>query len=50
MSPGTSGRPARNGWSQLGIVLAVLVAVFGLVLLGVIILAVAAMSSFGSNK
>ncbi|MFG1811333.1 hypothetical protein [Streptomyces sp. NPDC049040] len=42
--------PQRSVWSVLGIVLAVLLAVAGLVVVGTVVLLFVAMSNFGSNK
>jgi hypothetical protein len=42
--------PSHNGWSTLGIATAVAIALFGLVVLAVIVVFVAGMSSYGSNK
>jgi hypothetical protein len=50
MSAHGADRPASNVWKQLGYVLAVVIGIAGLAVLAAIILAVAMLSSFGSNK
>ena len=45
-----SERPERNGWSRLGIAIAVVVAVGGLVLVAVAVLLAVGLSTWGSNK
>jgi hypothetical protein len=43
-------RPARSGWAVFGIVLAVVLALAGLMVVGVVVLFFVGMSHYGSNK
>ncbi|HEY2509136.1 MAG TPA: hypothetical protein VGI58_21675 [Streptosporangiaceae bacterium] len=43
-------RPAHSAWHIVGIVIAVILAIGGLALIGVIIVFVLMLNSFGSNK
>lgn len=42
--------PARSGWAVFGSVLAVLLILAGLVVVGLVVLLFAGMSTYGSNK
>jgi hypothetical protein len=44
------GKPARSGWAVFGIVLAVVLALAGLVVVGAVVLFFVGMSHYGSNK
>jgi hypothetical protein len=46
----TDPKPQRSIWAVLGIVLAVLLGIGGLVFVGLIVLIAVAMSHYGSNK
>jgi hypothetical protein len=48
--PGRAARPQRSVWAVIGTVLAVLLAIGGLVIVGTMVLLVVAMQQAGSNK